>query len=59
MFGKIKTGQPVSPLPFPIYFWTVAAIAVGGLANSTYLAVSHYRVYMDIATAVFAPFRVL
>jgi len=53
MFGKIKTGQPVSPLPFPIYFWTVAAIAVGGLANSTYLAVSHYRVYMDIGYSSF------
>jgi len=54
MFGKVKSGrQPVTPLPFPVYFWTVAVIAAGGLAISVYLAVSHYRVYMDIGYSSF------
>lgn len=53
MFGKIKAGQPVTPLPFPVYFCIVALIAAGGLAISTYLAVSHYRVYMDIGYSSF------
>jgi len=40
--------KPVKPLPFPIYYWTVALLALAGLLNSIYLAVSHYRVYTDI-----------
>ena len=38
----------LKPLPFPIYYWTVALLALAGLVNSIYLAVSHYRVYTDI-----------
>jgi len=37
------------PLPFPVYFWTVAFLAFSGLADSVYLSISHYRVYTDIA----------
>jgi protein-disulfide isomerase/uncharacterized membrane protein len=40
--------KPVKPLPFPIYYGTVILLALAGLANSIYLAVSHYRVYTDI-----------
>lgn len=40
--------KPVKPLPFPIYYWTVILLALTGLVNSIYLAVSHYRVYTDI-----------
>ena len=41
-------GKPVKPLPFPIYYWAVILLALVGLVNSIYLAVSHYRVYTDI-----------
>jgi uncharacterized membrane protein/protein-disulfide isomerase len=40
--------KPLKPLPFPIYYWTVALLALAGLLNSIYLAISHYRVYTDI-----------
>lgn len=40
--------KSVKPLPFPIYYWTVALLALAGLLNSIYLAISHYRVYTDI-----------
>ena len=45
---RMKKKQEVNPLPFPVYFWAVVAVAVGGLANSIYLAFSHYRVHTDI-----------
>ena len=44
----MKTDNKITPLPFPLYFWPVAAIALAGLADSVYLAVSHYRVYTDM-----------
>lgn len=47
MNDKIKTKK--KPLPFPIYFWTVIILAFGGIADSLYLSISHYRVYNDIA----------
>lgn len=37
-----------SRLSFPIYFWTVAAIAIIGLFDAVYLSISHYRVHMDV-----------
>lgn len=40
--------KKIKPLPFPVYFWTVATIAMAGLADSVYLAISHYRVYTDM-----------
>ena len=40
--------KPLKPLPFPIYYWTVISLALAGLLNSIYLAISHYRVYTDI-----------
>jgi len=43
-----KQSNKTIPLPFSVYFWTVAILAMAGLANSIYLAVSHYRVYTDI-----------
>jgi len=44
----MNTKAPIKPLPYSIYFWTVTALAVAGLLNSAYLAVSHFRVYTDI-----------
>ena len=40
--------KAIKPLPFPIYYWTVVLLALAGLLNSIYLAISHYRVYTDI-----------
>jgi len=45
MLQKDKT---ITPLPFPVYFWTVAFFAFSGLFVSLYLSISHYRVYTDI-----------
>jgi len=39
---------PVKPLPFPVYFWQVTIIAIMGLLDSLYLAMAHYRVFVDI-----------
>jgi len=43
-----KNKKQINPLPFGVYFWTVTTIALIGLANAVYLAISHYRVYTDI-----------
>jgi uncharacterized membrane protein/protein-disulfide isomerase len=42
-----------SALPFGVYYWTVAFLAAAGLADSIYLAISHYRVYTDITYSSF------
>ena len=42
-----------SRLSFPIYFWTVAAIAIIGLFDTVYLSISHYRVHMDVSVYEF------
>jgi protein-disulfide isomerase/uncharacterized membrane protein len=44
-----KLSKKTIPLPFSVYFWTVTFLAMAGLADSIYLAVSHYRVYTDIS----------
>jgi protein-disulfide isomerase/uncharacterized membrane protein len=41
--------REVKPLPFAVYFWTVAGLALAGLTNAIYLSISHYRVYTDPA----------
>jgi protein-disulfide isomerase/uncharacterized membrane protein len=45
--------QPIKRLPFKIYYLTVVAIASIGLADSIYLAISHFRVYTDISYSSF------
>lgn len=45
---KAKSKQIV-PLPFACYFIPTLVLASAGLANSIYLAISHYRVYTDMA----------
>lgn len=40
--------KKIKPLPFPIYFWPVALLAVGAFLDAVYLSISHYRVYTDI-----------
>ena len=44
-----KPKQSIRPMAFGFYFWPVVFISFAGLADSLYLAVSHYRVYTDIA----------
>ena len=41
--------REVKPLPFAVYFWTAAGLALAGLTNAIYLSISHYRVYTDLA----------
>ena len=50
MANKTKNN---TALPFPVYFWTVAFLTTAGLADSIYLAISHYRVYTDVAYSSF------
>lgn len=40
--------ESVQPLPFAVYYYTVAFLALVGLAVSLYLSYSHFRVYTDI-----------
>jgi uncharacterized membrane protein/protein-disulfide isomerase len=49
----MRSRKPVHPLPFHFYVWPVAVLAVLGLLDSAYLAVSHYRVYTDIGYSSF------
>ena len=44
-----KREKNIQPLPFPVYFWTVATLAVAGLVNAVYLSITHYLVYTDPA----------
>lgn len=44
----MNKNKKITPLPFPIYFWTVLCLAAAGVADSIYLSISHYRVYADI-----------
>jgi protein-disulfide isomerase/uncharacterized membrane protein len=45
----VNKNKPINPLPFNVYLGTVAALALVGLLDSTYLAISHYRNYTDIS----------
>jgi protein-disulfide isomerase/uncharacterized membrane protein len=45
--------KEIIPLPFAAYFIPTMLLALGGLADSLYLAISHYRVYTDIAYSSF------
>ena len=49
MLSAKKNIKQRVPLPFPVYFWTIAILAFSGVADSIYLSISHYRVYTDIA----------
>ena len=49
----MKAKKEIIPLPFPAYYVPVLVLALGGLADSIYLAVSHYRVYTDIGYSSF------
>lgn len=48
MTSSIKKNETFKPLPFYIYFYTVFVVALAGLIDSIYLAISHHRVYTDI-----------
>ena len=49
----MKRKKEIIPLPFPVYYTPTLILALGGLADSIYLAVSHYRVYTDIGYSSF------
>jgi uncharacterized membrane protein/protein-disulfide isomerase len=36
-----------------MYFWVLLVLALGGVADSVYLSISHYRVYTDIGYSSF------
>lgn len=38
----------IKPLPYFVYFWSVAGVAVLGLLNMAYATISHYRVHTDV-----------
>lgn len=48
-----KNDKAIKPYPFPIYYWQVVLLSLGGLADSIYLSISHYRVYTDIGYSSF------
>ncbi len=45
---RLMAPSVMKHLPFPVYFWSVTVIAIAGLLNMGYSAVSHYRVHTDI-----------
>ena len=49
----MRKNKTAEPLPFPVYFWTIALLTVLGIADSLYLAISHFRVYTDIGYSSF------
>ncbi len=44
----MRKTKAINTLPFPVYLWTIILLAIVGLADSIYLAISHYRIYTDI-----------
>jgi len=44
----MKPIRTINPLPYHVYLWSAVFLALVGLADSIYLAISHYRVYTDI-----------
>jgi protein-disulfide isomerase/uncharacterized membrane protein len=44
----MKIQKKINPLPFPVYFGTIAVIALAGFLTAAYLAIAHYRVYTDM-----------
>lgn len=44
----LKHKKPITPLPYHCYFLPVMIIALIGFFDSIYLAVSHYRNYVDM-----------
>lgn len=48
-FNIMESKKKIVALPFHVYFWPAFVIAAAGLLVSSYLALSHYRLYTDIA----------
>ena len=45
----MRKSKQIIPLPLAFYFCPITLLAFSGLADSIYLAISHYRVYTDLA----------
>jgi len=50
---RFASKNAIKAYPFSVYFGPVMLLSLGGLADSVYLAVSHYRVYTDIGYSSF------
>jgi uncharacterized membrane protein/protein-disulfide isomerase len=44
----MKQIRVTTSLPYSVYLWTIVLLTLVGLTDSIYLALSHYRVYLDI-----------
>ena len=44
----MRSEKTINRLPFAFYYSSVVTIGLIGLADSIYLAISHYRVYTDM-----------
>ena len=44
----MKQIRVTNSLPYSVYLWTIVFLTLVGLSDSIYLALSHYRVYLDI-----------
>jgi protein-disulfide isomerase/uncharacterized membrane protein len=44
----MKQTRLTNPFPYYVYLWAVVFLTLVGLADSIYLAISHYRVYTDV-----------
>ena len=44
-----RVKKKITPLPYSYYLVVVTSIALIGLLDAIYLAISHYRVYTDMA----------
>ncbi len=49
----VKNSNKIKPFPIYVYFSIILILTLCGIAVSGYLAVSHYRVYTDIAYSSF------
>ena len=45
---KADKKKAIQPFAFGMYYWVAVALAVAGILDSIYLAISHYRIYTDI-----------
>ena len=46
--AKAEKKKTIQPAAFGVYYGAALALAIAGIINSVYLAISHYRNYTDI-----------
>jgi protein-disulfide isomerase/uncharacterized membrane protein len=50
---KNQTDKPIKPLSYAVYYVVILVLAIGGLADSIYLSISHFRIYNDLGYSSF------